>query len=163
MKTNVKRVQCSKFETINSPAEEIFPLLCPVLEEKWIPDWQYELVYSDSGVNEPNCIFTEETSGLFIFDTLITTTWNTIVHDPGNKKITFLLISGDRGVIRIDVAIETDKEQVSTISWHMTFTSLSSKNDDISETTIKENLVGMVTVLASLLKHYCETGEMSKP
>ena len=39
--------------------EKIFPLLCPVREMDWIPEWAPKLVISDSGVMEPGCIFIE--------------------------------------------------------------------------------------------------------
>lgn len=40
--------------------EEVFPLLCPVREYDWIPDWSCTMVHSVSGVAELGCIFTRE-------------------------------------------------------------------------------------------------------
>ncbi len=31
---------------------KVFPLLCPVLEAKWVPGWEYRLIYSQSGIAE---------------------------------------------------------------------------------------------------------------
>ncbi len=51
------RVEAAVTREIDAPSEHIFPLACPVEELRWIPDWEYELVYSQSGVNETDCIF----------------------------------------------------------------------------------------------------------
>jgi hypothetical protein len=37
--------------------EEVFPLLCPKREEEWIPDWECETIWSNSGYNEEGAIF----------------------------------------------------------------------------------------------------------
>ncbi len=37
--------------------EQVFPLLCPVREYEWIDNWQCEVVYSDSGFAELDCVF----------------------------------------------------------------------------------------------------------
>ncbi len=132
------------------------PGVAPVLEEKWIPNWQYDLIYSDSGVNETDCIFTEQVSGLHILGEPLTTTWNTVVHDPENCKIKFLLILEDRGVIGCDVDFEENQEGISTVTWHMVFTSLSSKNESINPGDIQKRMSEMLDFLASLLKGYCE-------
>lgn len=40
--------------------ERIFPLLCPVLEYDWVPGWECELVYTESGVAESGAVFRTE-------------------------------------------------------------------------------------------------------
>lgn len=39
----------------------VFPLLCPVLECKWIEGWDPLLVVSSTGFAEPDCVFTTTT------------------------------------------------------------------------------------------------------
>jgi hypothetical protein len=36
----------------------VFPLLCPVREADWIDGWSPPLVVTNSGVAEPDCVFT---------------------------------------------------------------------------------------------------------
>ncbi|HEY0120069.1 MAG TPA: SRPBCC family protein [Cellulomonas sp.] len=43
--------------TLDAAPERVFPLLCPVLEYQWIPDWECTMVHSDSGVAELGCVF----------------------------------------------------------------------------------------------------------
>jgi hypothetical protein len=45
-------------QALEGPPDEVFPLLCPVLEAEWVPGWTAPLVLSDSGVAELDCVFT---------------------------------------------------------------------------------------------------------
>lgn len=53
----VKRETRLYVATINHPASEIFPLLCPTREYDWIEGWECDLLYSESGIAEQDCIF----------------------------------------------------------------------------------------------------------
>ncbi len=46
--------------TFAGTPQEVFPLLCPVREYDWIPDWSCTMIHSTSGVAELGCIFTRE-------------------------------------------------------------------------------------------------------
>ena len=52
-----KRVTREFVQEVPVPAAKIFPLLCPVREYDWIDGWECEMIYSESGVAENNCIF----------------------------------------------------------------------------------------------------------
>ena len=43
--------------TVSAPPEKVFPLLCPVRECEWIPNWRCEMLHSNSGVAEEDCVF----------------------------------------------------------------------------------------------------------
>jgi hypothetical protein len=45
-----------KQKILAAPAR-VLPLLCPVREADWIEDWDPTVVYSESGVVEPDCVF----------------------------------------------------------------------------------------------------------
>ncbi len=63
-------------QTNDAPPEKVFPLLCPVREADWVPDWRYRLVHSRSGVAELGCVFTtpnEDGSE---------TVWTCVAYDP---------------------------------------------------------------------------------
>jgi len=163
-RTNAKRISSTHEEMINAPAEKIFPLACPVEELKWIDGWgdQHELVYTDSGVNEKNCIFKEYMSGLILFDKPVTTTWITVRHDPKEKQVEFVLVIGQKATIKFDLDIKGEDNGFSKCTWAFIFTALDEETDSIDEKVIKEKLVAIQTSLASMLKHYCETGGMMK-
>jgi len=46
--------------TLDATPERVFPLLCPVVEYDWIPDWRCTMVHSTSGVAELGCVFLRE-------------------------------------------------------------------------------------------------------
>ena len=46
--------------TLDAAPERVFPLLCPVVEYQWIPDWRCTMVHSASGVAELGCVFLRE-------------------------------------------------------------------------------------------------------
>jgi len=54
-----RRILLDHHEEIGATPEKIFPLLCPAAEYDWIENWDCELVFSRSGVNEEGCIFTD--------------------------------------------------------------------------------------------------------
>ena len=51
------RVTHEYSQTNDAPPEKVFPLLCPVREEEWVPGWQGRVIYSQSGVAESSCVF----------------------------------------------------------------------------------------------------------
>ena len=44
-------------ETFPAPAEDVFIQLCPAREADWIPGWDCELIYTESGYAEEHCVF----------------------------------------------------------------------------------------------------------
>ena len=41
---------------INAPVEDIFPLLGPIREYDWIPGWEADMIWSESGFAEEGAI-----------------------------------------------------------------------------------------------------------
>mgnify|MGYP000851688843 CR=1 FL=1 len=56
-KFQAERKRLSSEVHLRSAAEKVFPLLCPMREYDWIDGWICELVASESGFAEENCIF----------------------------------------------------------------------------------------------------------
>ncbi len=157
-----RRIISSHEEMIKAPASEIFLLACPVQELKWINGWQgqHELVYTESGVNETNCIFREYISGLILFDAPVTTTWITTLHDPEANRIQFLLMLEDIASITFDLDITDFGNGSSRCRWLFTFTALREEANKQEDEIVKEKLLAIQSSLGQALKHYCETGEM---
>lgn len=155
-----KRVETSVCREIKAPASNIFPLACPVEELKWIPEWDYRLFYSKSGVNETNCIFTEEKSGLLFFEQPLTTTWVTVFHDSCLYQILFHLDLSGKALIRFNFRLREVGKNKTSCTWHMVFTALDDEANAMEDDSIRVKLELAMTFLADALKHYCETGEM---
>ena len=77
-------------QTNNGSCEEVFPLLCPVREADWIEGWEYEMIYSESGLAELNCVFQTP------FDEHQKTTWQITQYDREQFKLEFVRLSRER-------------------------------------------------------------------
>ena len=158
--TENKRIEAIVTKEIKASPLKIFSLACPVEELRWIPDWNYQLIYSKSGVNEINCIFMEDKSGPHFFEKPLTTTWVTNLLDPDNYRILFQLNLTEKAVIRFSFKIQRVGKEISSCSWHMVFTALDEEANAMEDETIRIKLELVMTFLSEALKHYCETGEM---
>jgi len=162
--TQAKRITHTQEVNILSDADKIFSLACPVEELKWIEGWgdHYEMIFTESGVNEKNCIFTEKMSGPVLVDKPVMTNWITTIHDPVNHLIEFLLVVGDKAVINFQFDIRKTEENASLCRWTLILTALDEETNHIPEETIKERMQVVTGTLSMMLKHYCETGEMMR-
>ncbi len=107
--------------TVPAPREKVFPLLCPVLEYEWIPDWRCTMVHSDSGVAEKNAVFI--TRQKFHKKAV----WTAITYEP-SRLIEYLLVMGTDAVVRLSISLEQSGEQTTPatrIVWRMLFTAAS--------------------------------------
>ena len=154
------RIISSHKEKIKASPQQIYPLLCPIQEYKWIDKWQCEMVYSDSGVIENNCIFKEERTGPLLFGLKVPTYWIVSLYDPENFRIQFVLFTGDMIVSKLDVEVKDLGNGVSSIKWSFTITSLNKEANRYIDANTKNKADIYLTVLSKSLKHYCETGKM---
>ena len=131
---------------------------------KWIEGWgdQYEMIFTESGVNEKNCIFTEKMSGLVLVEKPVMTNWITTIHDPVNHLVEFLLVVGEKAVINFQFDIRETGENSSRCRWTLIFTAMDKETNSIPEGTMKERMQVITGALSMMLKHYCETGEMMR-
>jgi ribosome-associated toxin RatA of RatAB toxin-antitoxin module len=98
-------------------AEEVFPLLCPVREYEWIPDWRCRMIYSKSGVAEKDAVFTtlEKPFGKVL--------WTCVVYEPP-YRVEYLLARGSMASIRLELEL-SDEGGRCAVDWTMRFTAAS--------------------------------------
>jgi hypothetical protein len=103
--------------TVPARAEEVFPLLCPVREYEWIPDWRCRMIYSKSGVAEKDAVFTtlERPFGKVL--------WTCVVYEPP-YRVEYLLTLGSMASIRLELAL-SDEGGRCAVDWTMRFTAAS--------------------------------------
>ncbi len=148
-----RHVISSKQLLYASPAE-IFPLLCPKREYEWIPTWKCEMIYSESGYAEQDCIFAthfpNESSEIWVVDKF-----------EKNKKIQFIKFAENR-VIRYSVSLTDNHDGTTTALWEQTITALSEEGNFYIETFDDNNFSAKIKTLENLLNHFITTGEMLK-
>ena len=82
---------------LHGTPEAVFPLLCPVREYEWIPNWDCTMIYSDSGVAERGCIFVTRTDRG-------DETWTVSRYEPP-RAIEFVRVIPGEQVICMDIAL----------------------------------------------------------
>ncbi len=88
-------------QAIAATPDEVFPLLCPVREEDWVPGWRTRLVVSKTGLVEEDCMFVTPGEPA---DAI----WITADHDPEAHRLRMYKIVPGVVVSRLDVALAED-------------------------------------------------------
>jgi len=58
--TKPNRVTRTFIQQLVAGPSKVLPLMCPVREVDWLEDWDPSVVYSQSGLAEPDCVFLTE-------------------------------------------------------------------------------------------------------
>lgn len=151
-KTDRIRVRFRATQHVGAEPETIFPLLCPVREHDWIPAWECELVYTESGVAEEGCVFQTDKEGGGGRDT-----WVVSRYEPP-QRISFVRVNPLR-TIRYDVYLEPDGGGSTTLRWEQEITALDEDGDRHVAALRAEDFAGMIASGERLLEHYLTTGE----
>ncbi|MBL8517786.1 MAG: hypothetical protein JNM76_12555 [Betaproteobacteria bacterium] len=84
-------------QTIHATPDRVFPLLCPVMEARWLNDWTYRMIHSESGVAEPGAVFeTPHADGR--------TLWIITAHEP-DTRVAFARWQPDDLVVSLDIRL----------------------------------------------------------
>ncbi len=70
-------------QVIYATPEKVFPLLCPVRETEWFDGWEYEMIYSKSGIVEEGAVFSSPSPGEEDF------IWVVTKHDSESHEVEF--------------------------------------------------------------------------
>lgn len=156
MSEKKKRVVRTYKHRFNYSCEAIFPLLCPVREDDWIPGWreQRRLVYTESGFAEQGCVFTTANQPHL----MRSATWVNNVYQPF-EKIQYSAVNENLVYqIQVDLKpLDSGCEVLLTRTW----TAL---------TVEAEEFLGKMQAVADekppdlflLIDHYLATGKMMR-
>lgn len=151
---NGSRKVFTQTTTVNASPEKVFLLLCPVMEYKWIQGWTCEMIYTDSGVIEKNCIFITN------FDGIGRETWHVSEYIP-NEHICFIRISNDLS-IRFDIDLFKQSDNTTEMRWTHIFTSTSDRGNELLMRMSPEAFSSSVILRGQQLDCYINTGLMMK-
>ncbi|HNX90601.1 MAG TPA: hypothetical protein PKY78_09075 [Candidatus Omnitrophota bacterium] len=153
----MKRSRTIKEFTMNICAgpERIFPLLCPVREYEWIQPWKCEVVYTNSGIAELDCVFKTQFPEDGPEDT-----WVVSRYEPP-KRIEFIRVNSLRS-IRYSIEIISQQRGSSRAIWKQVITGLNKEGDDfvnsITDVTYNEEMA----LLEKMINHFLKTGDLMK-
>lgn len=131
---------------LSFPPDAVFPLLCPVREYEWLDGWRCDMIYSDSGVAEDNCIFkTAHAGGTF---------WSVSRYEPP-RRIEFVTFAPNAAITRLKLSL-TPVAGGTDLQWTRIFTGISELGNQ-SVGTWKTEVDAQLT---RKLEHYLKTGTM---
>jgi hypothetical protein len=151
MKKMRKRVVCEYEHFLDAQSAEIFPLLCPVREYEWIPQWRCDIIYTQSGVAELGCVFTTDYDDDFGKET-----WVVFSYAP-SEKIAFVR-TGKHRTTRYEVYLQP-REKGTLIRWSQEITALDSRGDDLLAEFSQASFEAFMIPLNRMLAHYLATGK----
>ena len=150
--TQPHRVTRTYTQRLTAVPARVFPLLCPVLEADWIEGWDPVSVWSESGVAEPDCVFTTPSDG---GDAV----WYITRHESEAGEVEMLKISP--GVTACKVVIKLTPSAIGTDA-EVTYshTSLGPAGDVFVDAFTSEYYGQFMRDWESRLNHYLTTGNM---
>jgi len=139
------------FQTkLSAPPKQVFPLLCPLREYEWIPQWQCEIIYSESGGAELGCVFStkfDEEYGKEV--------WVVSQYEP-DSNITFVRIGPVRST-RYQVELQPQGSG-SIITWRQEISSLNDQGTPLLEAYSQVKFSAIMEPLNKMLEHYLQHG-----
>ncbi len=140
--------------------DRAFSLVCPIAEQAWIDPWFFDLIYSDSGKNESDCIWVEPFTGPIVMSMYSNTVWYTTLLDFAGRRLHAVLKIGECLICRfVFEVIEPDDGQ-GLVRWTLTYTGLNAKGNAImAEGDFRQRASEMPEILAIEAEHYLRTGK----
>jgi hypothetical protein len=127
---------------------EVFPLLCPKMEEKWIPGWECKVLSSKSGFNEPGAVF--KTTKPFGAELI----WFTHVYDQDRGQIEFIIYGVDAYVFKFNIAIREIESNLCELAFLHSFISISDRGNSIISAIKAEDFQARLNGLGKLIEVY---------
>lgn len=131
-----------------STPDRVFPLLCPVREYEWIETWNCEMIHSNSGYAELDCVFKTNHGD-------VEELWTVSRYEP-NEIIEFVVSSKFR-VMRYRFTLIPEKDTGTRVEIEQTATALSLEGEKHVEDPHFELHMKTMEVM---LNHFLETGKM---
>lgn len=130
--------------------ERVFPLLCPVREADWLEGWDPIVVFSNSGVAEPECVFMTAAAPHPAI-------WLITRHERERGHVDMLKIVPELTACRLGIQLAATRE-----GWkaRITYshTSLGPKGDAFVADFTEEFYVGFMREWETRMNHYLRTG-----
>ena len=135
-----------------APPSRVFPLLCPVREADWLEDWDPEVVFSESGVAEPDCVFlTGASPGQAI--------WYITRHEPGKGLVEMIKVTPAVTACRLTIRLRPAAGgSEATVSY--SYTSLGPAGDAFVESFTDEHYRQFMRDWEEQINHYLSHGTL---
>jgi hypothetical protein len=112
------RVTRTYVQKLEARPEEVFPLLCPVRETEWVKGWDPMVVYTKSGLAEPDCVF-------LTGDGEPDSVWIITNRDITNFDLEIIKVTPWTTVAKIHISLRPNGESGTNAEVSYTYTALS--------------------------------------
>jgi len=147
-----RRVTHTYVQIIDSTPEAIMPLYCPVREAEWCAGWDPVVVYSESGVVEPDCVFVT-------VDGEMEAAWLVTRYDLKAAQVEMVKHTPGVAFVKLNVALEPNGGKTrAVISYSLT--SLSPVGDLALKEFTAARYTTMMQAWEKAMNHYLKTGEL---
>ena len=136
----------------NVPVENVFEQLCPTREADWIEGWVADLIYTETGYSEPDCILSTPAENI-----LGAALW-IITQRRRNELHEFVAIRDDGVVGHYTIELSDNGDGTCESRWTLVFTAVNKQGNDVVEGMPDEDPAFKTVVLGSL-EHFLTTGE----
>ena len=140
-------------QTIHTTPEKIFPLLCPVREADWLDGWQYNMLYSKSGLVEEGAVFSTPCEGEE------DTVWVVTKHDPKTYLIEFVRFTHRSRTCVLKIAVKSKDGNSSYVDVSYTYTGITPEGNDFLNHFTEDAFLGAVIFWEKSMNYFLETGE----
>ena len=154
------RITHEYVQTNPAAPQGVFPLLCPVREQDWLPGWQYRLVYSDSGVAELGCVFTTPhppASGVHS-GAASETTWIVTDYDPAAFRIAYVSINPGYVITELRIQLSALEQAATRTHIRYRYTGLSTEGNRELEGYDQKWFEARMRNWETSINHYLRTG-----
>jgi hypothetical protein len=152
LKFKAKRVTRQYVQTIDAEPSVVHSLICPVKEAEWLEGWDYDLIYSQSGVAEHGCVFTSQSAGE-------ETIWLITKREDTRWETEFARVTPGSRVALVTIQIEDSGHQRSRVHIRYTITALTPAGNQFIENFTEANFVKDMQFWEATMNHYLKTGK----
>lgn len=143
-------------QRIEAPPAVVFPLVCPVRESEWLDGWAegFELIYSDSGFAEKDCVFRTAAAGE---PEMI---WTISQHDPQRGVVEFVRVLAGLVATTLRVEIADNGDGTSAVRVTYVVTPVSEEGARFAADRYEpEQVTKAIRWWEASMNHYLRTGE----
>ena len=146
-----RRVTRSYLQTIEGTPEEIMPLYCPVREAEWCAGWDPIVVYSESGVVEPDCVFVTG-------DGLLESAWFVTRYVPEAGQVEMVKHTPGVTFVKLSISLEPAPGKTTCATITYSLTALSRAGEQALAEFTEEHYATMMQAWEKAMNHYLKTG-----
>jgi hypothetical protein len=150
-----KAKRCEKKAVIhlNGSPDQIFPLLCPVREYEWLEGWRCEMIFSESGYMEKDCVFST-----YYNDIEGTDIWHVAGYEP-DKSICMIRINSI-WTMRFEIVLSCKTDGTTQATWTQTITALNERGNRFIDNLTDEMYTDQIYLREKEINHFLLSGTM---